>query len=252
MRYMNRFTIGEDDQFEIAAIRTAKRYNSHQVDDFWMMESFLRGVLDEELQRVQNRTKQQSEALDQKTFSCDFSNQLHIVVVSFNRYKESITRMINHAMKKIGYKSAMISFITMWKEHCITKEEFDIEYGIKNGEEEHKADEEGERNDLSVGEDLETFFSRIKNGEVSKEAIPDMKESFLLCLLDKEELKKLERKDEHFLNTFGRTLWEHISGKTPDVDEEEWKESEYQHLKFSKSEAYRVTTFVEVEAEADQ
>jgi len=65
-------------------------------------------------------------------------------------------------------------------------------------------------------------------------------------LLDKEELQKLERKDEHFLNTFGRTLWEHISGKTADVDVEEWKESEYQHLKFSKSEAYRVTTFVEV------
>ena len=33
-------------------------YNSHQVDDFWMMDSFLRGALDEALQTVQNRTKQ--------------------------------------------------------------------------------------------------------------------------------------------------------------------------------------------------
>ena len=84
----------------------------------------------------------------------------------------------------------------MWKEHSITKEEFDIAYDIRNGEQEHKVDEEGERNDVSVGEDLETFFSRIKNGEVSKETILDTKESFLLCLLDKQELKKLDRKDE--------------------------------------------------------
>ena len=42
-----------------------------------------------------------------------------------------------------------------------------------------------------------------------------------------------------------------VSAKTPDLDEEEWKASDYKHLKFSKSEAYRVTTFVEVEDEAD-
>ena len=101
----------------------------------------------------------------------------------------------------------MMSFITMWKEHCIIKQAFDIAYDIRNGEQEHKVDEEGERNDVSVGEDLETFFSRIKNGKVSKERFPNTKESFLLCLLGKEELKKLKRKDEHFLDTFVYTVY---------------------------------------------
>ena len=120
----------------------------------------------------------------------------------------------------------------MYKEKCITKEKF---------EEKYKTEEKNERRiDLSVGEDLETFIERIKNGEINKDTIPehgDRKYLFLLCLLDKEERKKLDQKDEDFMKKF---TW----GKDADVPEAEWNASE-SNLKFSKSECYRRTHFID-------
>ena len=89
--------------------------------------------------------------------------------------------------------------------------------------------------DLSVGEDLETFIERIKNGEINKEL--DFKSSFFLCLLDKVERKKLEEKNEDFMKTF---LW----GRKADVSEAEWKESE-SNLKFSRSVCLRFTYLID-------
>ena len=118
----------------------------------------------------------------------------------------------------------------MHKDNCITKEKF---------EEMYKTKEESEtRIDLSVGEDSETFIERIKNGEINKNAIPedgDYKNSFLLCLLDKEDRKKLEQKDEDFMRTF---YWD----READVTEAEWNASE-SNLKFSKSFCSRRTRF---------
>ena len=119
----------------------------------------------------------------------------------------------------------------MRKYQCITKETF---------EEMYKTEEESEtRMDLSVGEDLETFIERIKNGEINKETIPEDGEEkglFLLCLLDEEERKKLEQKDKDFMKTFFR--------KEADVPEAEWKASE-SNLKFSKSFCSRGTHFID-------
>ena len=102
----------------------------------------------------------------------------------------------------------------------------------------YKTEEKSEtRMDLSVGEDLETFIERIKNGEINKDTIPedgDRKYLFLLCLLDKEERKKLEQKDEDFMETF---CWE------ADVPEAEWNASE-SNLKFSRSICFRQTYFI--------
>ena len=153
---------------------------------------------------------------------------------------------MKRAMKCYGYASAMFSRIFMTKENCITKEQFDIEYGITNDEEANITATE-ERDDLSVGEDLETLIRRIKNREITKEKNPygDTKQSHLLCLLDKEKRRLLDRKDESFLNTF----FARAKGHRADVDEEEWKKSEYKHLKFSRSVARRQTTFVEAEDE---
>ena len=118
----------------------------------------------------------------------------------------------------------------MSKEKCITKEKF---------EEMYKTDEESEtRMDLSVGEDLETFIERIKNGEINKDTITvrgDRKRSFLLCLLDKEERKKLEQKDFDFMKTFFLKA---------DVPVAEWNASE-SNLKFSKSGCIRDTYFID-------
>ena len=107
----------------------------------------------------------------------------------------------------------------------------------------YKTDEESEkRMDLSVGEDLETFIGRIKNGEINKDTIPENgeeKKLFLLCLLDKEERKKLEQKDYDFMKTF----LEHSFGKA-DVPEAEWKASE-SNMKFARSKCFRHTYFID-------
>ena len=141
--------------------------------------------------------------------------------------KEGITK----ALKNFGCKSAILSYVDMHKTNCITKEEF---------EEMYKTEEESEtRMDLSVGEDLETFIERIKNGEINKDTIPedgDFKGSFLLCLLDKEERNKLEQKDKDFMKTFG--------DREADVPEAEWNASE-SNLKFSESLCRRETYFID-------
>ena len=122
----------------------------------------------------------------------------------------------------------------MTKENCITKEKY---------EEMYKTNEESEkRMDLSVGEDLETFIGRIKNGEINKDTIPEdgeYKKLFLLCLLDKEERKKLEQKDEDLMKTF----YYNWCGKA-DVPEAEWKASE-SNMKFARSECWRWTDFID-------
>ena len=106
----------------------------------------------------------------------------------------------------------------------------------------YETNEESEkRMDLSVGEDLETFIGRIKNGEINKDTIPEdgeYKNLFLLCLLDKEERKKLEQKDYDFMETF---WWN--DGKA-DVPEAEWKASE-SNMKFAKSKCLRTTYFID-------
>ena len=114
----------------------------------------------------------------------------------------------------------------MGKNKCITKEEF---------EEMYQTQEESEtRMDLSVGEDVETFIERIKNGEIDTRR--DYKNSFLLCLLNKEERKKLEQKDEDFMKTF--------ASREADVPEAEWIASE-SNLKFSRSSCSRKTYLID-------
>ena len=162
-------------------------------------------------------------------------NQVHFIVSSYFNANES-KRWIQKALKKFGYTSAILSRIYMDKEHCITKEKFDKMY---------KTNEESEtRRDLSVGEDLETLIERIKNGKINKDTIPkngDRKWTFLLCLPDEEERKKLERKDKDFMRTFT----EHsLHGREPDVPEAEWKASE-SNMKFAKSYCYRRTYFID-------
>ena len=123
----------------------------------------------------------------------------------------------------------------MEKQNCITKEKFDKMYKTK--------EESEERMDLSVGEDLETFIERIKNGEINKDTIPEDGEwewTFLLCLLDEEERKKLEQKDEDFMETFYEHIWE----KEADVPEAEWEASE-SNMKFTRSECRRYTYIID-------
>ena len=160
-------------------------------------------------------------------------HQLHFVANDYEINDED-KRGIEKALKKFGCTSAILSLIYMHREKCITKERC---------EEMYKTNEESEkRMDLSVGEDLETFIEKIKNGEINKVTIPrygDYKKSFLLCLLDQDERKKLEQKDEAFLETF----YEH-GLRGADVPEAEWKASE-SNMKFAKSYCRRATYFID-------
>ena len=156
-------------------------------------------------------------------------NQLHFIL---NGYDEYAKKGIPKALKEFGCTSAILSQVFMSKDHCITKEKF---------EEMYKTEEESEtRMDLSVGEDLETFIERIKNEKINKDTIPEDEETkhlFLLCLLDKEERKKLEQKDFDFMETF---CWP----EEADIPEAEWKASE-SNLKFSSSLCSRHTYFID-------
>ena len=137
----------------------------------------------------------------------------------------------------------MFSKIWMSKEKCITKEKFDIEYEITNDNEENKI----ERDDYSVGEDLDTLLRKIKNGEMTKETIPkdgEVKWSHLLCLLDRKERITLDKKDKDFLETF-------LHRNYADVPDGEWKQTEFKHLKFSRSIAGRQTHFIDTKVESE-
>ena len=148
---------------------------------------------------------------------------------------------IQKALKKFGCTSAILSNILMYREHCITKERYDELY---------KANEESERMDLSVGEDLETFIGKIKNGKINKDTIrkfgdrrPHFRSKmFLLCLLNKEERKKLQQKDQPFMKTFREGYIK--DGRGADVPEAEWKRSE-SNMKFAKSYSFRETYFID-------
>ena len=143
----------------------------------------------------------------------------------------------------------------MMKINCITKEKYEKMYKT--------TEDNAEREDLSVGEDLETFIGEIKkdgligalkvekiNSDLVTDSykirtrIPPMlkipRDLFLLCLLDKEQRKKLEQKDEEYMQTFNL----HTSGRA-DVSEAEWNESE-SNMKFSLSFCRRKTYFIEV------
>ena len=95
---------------------------------------------------------------------------------------------IKKAIKKFDCTSAVLSEIRMYRDCCITKQEF---------EEKYKTNEKSEtRMDLSVGEDLESFIERTKHGKIKEHTKymmenEEYKSSFLLCLLDEEERKKL-------------------------------------------------------------
>ena len=164
-------------------------------------------------------------------------NQMHFIVSDYIYIVNEAKRGIQKALKNFGYTSAILSTVYMRKYNCITKERFDEMYKTK--------EESEERMDLSVGEDLETLIERIKNGEINKDTIPkngERKETFLLCLLDEEERKKLERKDFDFMETF----WGYWKGEVlvKDVPEAEWKASE-SNMKFAKSYCGRNTYFID-------
>ena len=77
VRYMNRFAIEEDDQFEIAAIQNVDGWNKNDVIE----------KLDKAMQAVENLTKQQNQGIDyfhrRESHSSIFSLKSHCLVQEY-------------------------------------------------------------------------------------------------------------------------------------------------------------------------
>ena len=163
------------------------------------------------------------------------SLQIHFIVACYFAERKKVKHYVERAIKSCGLKSTMLSIIYMHKNNCITKENFLNDYQSNKIVE--------TRDDLSVGEDLETYIQRVVNGEITREMIPkhgELKGNFLICLLDKKERWKLDRKNEKFLISF----WDNESGEA-DIPLEEWNKSK-SNLKFSSSVSWRATYLIEL------
>lgn len=103
-----------------------------------------------------------------------------------NGIKKAFKKSIKKPLKKFGHASALYSEINMVKQNCIPKEKYERMY--KTNEESEK------REDLSVGEELETFIGNLKMGKFPTRE--DYKPSFLLCLHDTVSL--IQKKEENW------------------------------------------------------
>lgn len=146
-RYINRFAIDEDDQFEIAAILRTSRNCRFYVEEDLTNENH------------QNYTK----TFNQFYFSKKFlQNQLHLLWAGYSGKYLPFEKM--GGMYLYGCESAMATLLSMSKVNCVTKERFDVYHG------KIKKDGSG---DSSVGDDLETFIRKIKRGELVKKDIAE-------------------------------------------------------------------------------
>lgn len=138
-------------------------------------------------------------------------------------------------MRFYGLKSTMLSIIYMHKNNVITKEDYMLCYQTNKDLE--------TRDDLSVGEDLETLNKRILNREMTREMISErgeLKGHFLICLLDGIERLRLDSKDEDYLTTYWDNECEEV-----DIPLEEWNKSK-SNLKFPSSVSWRATYVIEL------
>ena len=175
-------------------------------------------------------------------------HQLHFLWTrgfSVQNYRQ-IVPFTEQTMKIYGFESATLSFIEMIKYDCVTKEKYDIMHGISSDENEAKEKEKRKKlRSETVGDDLEKFIKKIKNGELTKATITEYGEEselvHLLCLLNKEERRKMETNEKDYTKTFWAN-WGHEKwpfGNLADVPKHE--KTEYKHLKYSKSLASRKT-----------
>lgn len=182
----------------------------------------------------------------------DQDNQLHFLWTrgfSIENYSK-IEPCAKQAMKRYGFESAMLSFIEMWKHDCITKERYEVLTKTKDGDENEEQTKEQERigftgiletTDETVGDDVERFIKKIKNGELTKAKITEFGEEsknlHLLCLMNGDDRRKLERNEKDIRKTFSSKI---MSFPLCLFQEE----TEYKDVKYSRSLATRKTYII--------
>ena len=195
--------------------------------------------------------------------SAQTHHPLHVVITRYEDFSLQSTKSyekfqyyipFRSAMMKNGIKLALFTFVALCKSHFLTHDEVDGDYllqkphsfleydssiSTKNVSTDNEAEETNQRINLSIGEDLESFLERIRNGVSLIPEYDEYKESFDICLLRPEEIIKLEQKDKSFMNTFinwGEKVT--IQSKAERLDR---KKSE---KRFSKKLCWRKTLFI--------
>ena len=237
MKALNLFAINEDDQFEVHQVLKASDQPSrywaeivnpvtgsqaeHEGDLFLIaMQKWLKNFIREGM---------------------TFSNHLHIFVTKYIIDKQhsavfndkTLIQTLIYKMRSYGLKNVTITFVAAEKSHCITKEQFETDYKINV--------DTDQREDLSIGEDLESLIGRIKSGQICKNAnldssLDEYKESFNLCLLTPDENAKLKT-DKMYINTY--------SQDDPDIPEAIMNMCDSKK-KFSKTYCWRKTYFLRI------
>ena len=82
-----------------------------------------------------------------------------------------------------------------------------------------KNDEEWKDYDVSINDDLETFFTNLQG---QKKIENEVVYSFFLPKLTEDELKLIEQRNEQHLSSY----FDHYFQQNPDVDPEEMKKSD--------------------------
>ena len=141
--------------------------------------------------------------------------------------EHAVISYFKNAIRQFKIQTAVITFISMTKDCCLTKEDLErrnIPYGRIKGfgpeiQREYKwnanpnfrfeDDSSYLNNELpSVGNDLESFIRRVKAGLIRKRKISchgEMQKSFQLSLLSDEDIKKLEIEDIEYMDSFWST-----------------------------------------------
>ena len=136
-------------------------------------------------------------------------------------------------MEQYGVKFAILTRLTMWRRHLVTKETVKKAYQGKL-----KNDLDWKQYKGSIHDDLETFFNNLQD----RKKIIEVVLSFFTPKLTEEELKLVEKRNEQHLSTY----IDYFDGNNPDVDVEEMKKSD-SPSKFVKAACWRETTLLPLE-----
>ena len=145
----------------------------------------------------------------------------------------------------------------MIRHNCITKEKYDLLHGVPSDKDGLKEQEIKKRfRSDTVGDDLERFIEKIKNEQLTRATITDYGEEsemvLLLCLMNKEERRKMETNDKNYMKTFWASCIFHGIEKWPYenlADVPKYEKTVYKYLKYSKSVASRKTYIIGPEIE---
>ena len=150
----------------------------------------------------------------------------------FNDYysysTEELEILVLARMKTYGLKSSILTGLDMWRLNLITKEKSKAAY-----EQKLKNDKNWRHYEVSINDDLESFFNKLQAISSLKDIKGEGVKSFFLPKISEDELKLIEQKNRDYMLTY----YERFDA---DVEKEEMKKSDSAD-KYICSKCYRRT-----------